>query len=46
MSLFTYLLFIFVFQKEKGENENTYNYLDLLRTRNLRNIIVIGVFLW
>ncbi|XP_075877276.1 organic cation/carnitine transporter 2-like [Nelusetta ayraudi] len=32
--------------KEKGENENTYNYLDLLRTRNLRNIIIIGVFLW
>lgn len=41
-----YLLFIYVFQKEKGENDNTYNYLDLLRTRNLRNIIIIGVFLW
>uniref|UniRef100_UPI0037E9BFD7 organic cation/carnitine transporter 2-like n=1 Tax=Semicossyphus pulcher TaxID=241346 RepID=UPI0037E9BFD7 len=30
----------------KGEEEQTYTYVDLVRTPNIRNITILGVFIW
>ncbi|CAK6952433.1 organic cation/carnitine transporter 2-like [Scomber scombrus] len=32
--------------QNKGGNERTYTYVDLIRTPNMRNITVLGVFIW
>ncbi|XP_056246523.1 organic cation/carnitine transporter 2-like [Seriola aureovittata] len=32
--------------QNKGEEEQTYTYMDLIRTRNMRNITMLGVFIW
>ncbi|XP_053186672.1 organic cation/carnitine transporter 2-like [Scomber japonicus] len=32
--------------QHKGGNERTYTYMDLIRTPNMRNITVLGVFIW
>ncbi|XP_054624056.1 solute carrier family 22 member 21-like isoform X1 [Dunckerocampus dactyliophorus] len=32
--------------QKTGEKEQTYSYMDLINTANLRNITVIGVFIW
>ncbi|KAM6919983.1 solute carrier family 22 member 21-like [Lycodopsis pacificus] len=32
--------------QNKGEEEQTYTYLDLIRTPNLRNITILSVFIW
>uniref|UniRef100_A0A3Q3WNA3 Major facilitator superfamily (MFS) profile domain-containing protein n=1 Tax=Mola mola TaxID=94237 RepID=A0A3Q3WNA3_MOLML len=32
--------------QNKVEEQRTYNYLDLIRTTNMRNITILGVFIW
>ncbi|GAA6234857.1 solute carrier family 22 member 4-like isoform X1 [Lates japonicus] len=32
--------------QNKGEEPQTYTYMDLIRTRNMRNITVLSVFIW
>ncbi|XP_070700575.1 organic cation/carnitine transporter 2-like [Pempheris klunzingeri] len=32
--------------ENKGEEEQTYTYLDLIRTPDMRNITILGVFIW
>ncbi|XP_068594000.1 organic cation/carnitine transporter 2-like [Cebidichthys violaceus] len=32
--------------RNKGEEEQTYTYLDLIRTPNMRNITILSVFIW
>uniref|UniRef100_A0A671WWK3 Major facilitator superfamily (MFS) profile domain-containing protein n=1 Tax=Sparus aurata TaxID=8175 RepID=A0A671WWK3_SPAAU len=32
--------------KDKGEEERTHTYLDLIHTPNMRNITILGVFIW
>ncbi|XP_070774910.1 organic cation/carnitine transporter 2-like [Enoplosus armatus] len=32
--------------QNKGEEEQTYTYVDLMRTRNMRHITILGVFTW
>ncbi|XP_074505836.1 organic cation/carnitine transporter 2-like [Sebastes fasciatus] len=32
--------------QNKGEEEQTYTYLDLIRTPNMRNITILSVFIW
>lgn len=47
MSLFVFLFFhICLIQQNKGEEKRTYNYVDLMRTPNLRNITILGFFIW
>lgn len=43
MNLFTLL---FILQQNKVGDKKTYSYVDLMRTPNLRNLRVTGVFLW
>ncbi|XP_042354313.1 solute carrier family 22 member 21-like [Plectropomus leopardus] len=33
-------------KKNESEEEHTYTYLDLIRTPNIRNITILGVFIW
>ncbi|XP_041805058.1 solute carrier family 22 member 5-like isoform X2 [Chelmon rostratus] len=32
--------------QNKGDEEHTYTYVDLIRTPNMRNIQILGVFIW
>lgn len=32
--------------QNKDEEEQTYTYMDLMRTHNIRNITILGVFIW
>ncbi|XP_070830884.1 organic cation/carnitine transporter 2-like [Chaetodon trifascialis] len=32
--------------QNKGDEEHTYTYVDLIRTPNIRNITILGVFIW
>lgn len=42
----TFSVFNFYTQEEKSEEKRTHNYIDLVRTTNIRNITVLSSSIW
>lgn len=45
MSLFSFF-YLCLIQQNTGEERQTYTYLDLIRTPNMRNITILSVLIW